>query len=259
MKRLEGKVAVITGAASVPGLGSASAQRFAAEGAILYLTDRDGEGVERVAAELRGAGTEAVALAHDVTREADWDRVFATVTDGHGRLDVLVNNAGIAILKPIEQITSEDWRLQTSVNLDSVFYGTKRAVASMRQPGVDGKPRGGSIVNMSSVIGLFGVQTGGAYGAAKGGVRMFSKSVALECATQAIRVNTIHPGLILTNMQGGASAGHEAEYDAALGHIPMGHMGDPADIANMIVFLASDESRYVTGAEFVVDGGMTAS
>jgi NAD(P)-dependent dehydrogenase (short-subunit alcohol dehydrogenase family) len=253
MARLEGKIALVTGGASVPGLGSATAQRFAEEGAIVYLTDRDGDGAERVAAGIRGAGGQAQAMTHDVTSEADWDRVMAAIIAGHGRLDVLVNNAGIAVLRPIEDFTTEDWNLQNSVNLNSVFYGTKRAVIAMRAGG-----QGGSIINISSVAGLAGVPACGAYSAAKGGVRLFSKSIAMETAKDRIRVNTVHPGMILTNMQGVALEDNAANYDATLALVPMGYMGAPLDVANMNLFLASDESSYCTGAEFVVDGGMMA-
>ena len=253
MARLAGKIALITGGASVPGLGSATAKRFAEEGAVVYLTDRDGAGAEKVAAGIRATGGKAHALTHDVTSEADWDRVMAAIEAGHGALDIIVNNAGIAVLRPIGEMTTADWLLQNNVNLNSVFFGTKRAVQAMRKAG-----RGGSIINISSVVGQVGVPACAAYAAAKGGVRLMSKSVAVECAAENIRVNTVHPGMILTNMQGVAAEDNAANYDATLALIPMGRMGEPADIANMNLFLASDEARYITGAEFTVDGGMTA-
>ena len=253
MERLAGKIALVTGGASVPGLGSATAIRFAEEGAFVYVTDRDGGGAEKVAAGIRDSGGQACALTHDVTDEAQWDAVFATIMADHGRLDVLVNNAGIAVLRMIEDFTTADWNLQNHVNLDSVFYGTKRAVIAMRKVG-----EGGSIINISSVAGLAGVPACAAYSAAKGGVRIFSKTVAMETAKDKIRVNTVHPGMILTNMQGGAEKDNADNYDAVLAMVPMGFMGDPLDVANMNLFLASDESRYCTGSEFVVDGGMMA-
>jgi NAD(P)-dependent dehydrogenase (short-subunit alcohol dehydrogenase family) len=237
----------------VPGLGSATAQRFAEEGAIVYVTDRDGPGAEAVAADIRAKGGQAHAMAHDVTSEADWDAVMAAIESAHGRFDVLVNNAGIAVLRPIEEFTAADWKLQNDVNLNSVFYGTQRGVAAMRKAG-----NGGSIINLSSVAGLFGVPACGAYSASKGGVRMFTKVIALECAKDKIRCNSVHPGMILTNMQAVAEEDNAANYDATLALIPMGFMGDPLDIANMNLFLACDESRYVTGTEMVVDGGMNA-
>ena len=253
MGRLSGKIALVTGGASVPGLGSATAIRFAEEGAVVYLTDRDAEGAEKVAADIRASGGQAHALAHDVTSEADWDRVMAAVIGGHGCLDVLVNNAGIAVLRMIEDFTTEDWNLQINVNLNSVFYGTKRAVVAMRKVG-----QGGSIINISSVAGIAGVPACGAYAAAKGGLRIFSKTIAMETAKDKIRVNTVHPGMILTNMQGVALEDNADNYDATLALVPMGYMGEPLDIANMNLFLASDEARYITGAEMVVDGGMMA-
>jgi NAD(P)-dependent dehydrogenase (short-subunit alcohol dehydrogenase family) len=253
MGRLEGKIALITGGASVPGLGSSTAIRFAQEGATVYVTDRDLAGAEKVVESIRATGGKAHAAAHDVTSEADWDRVMAEIDAAHGALDVLVNNAGIAVLRMIEDFTTDDWKLQNTVNLDSVFYGTKRAVLAMRKAG-----RGGSIINISSVAGLAGVPGCGAYAAAKGGVRLFSKVIAMECASQKIRCNSVHPGMILTNMQGVAEEENADNYDATLALVPMGYMGDPLDIANMNLFLASDEARYITGAEFVVDGGMMA-
>jgi NAD(P)-dependent dehydrogenase (short-subunit alcohol dehydrogenase family) len=258
MGRLAGKIALVTGGASVPGLGSATAIRFAEEGATVYVTDRDLAGAESVAAGIRASGGKAEALAHDVTSEADWDRVMAAIVTTHGGLDVLVNNAGIAVLRMIEDFSTEDWMLQNRVNLDSVFYGSKRAVLAMRKGVADGRQITGSIINISSVAGLAGVPGCAAYAAAKGGVRLFSKVIAMECAAQKIRCNTVHPGMILTNMQAVAAEDNADNYDDTVALVPMGYMGDPVDIANMNLFLASDEARYITGAEFVVDGGMMA-
>jgi NAD(P)-dependent dehydrogenase (short-subunit alcohol dehydrogenase family) len=251
MGRLAGKIALVTGAASVPGLGSATAFRFAEEGAILFVTDLDGEGVERTAQAIRDKGGQATAITHDVTSTDAWDRVFDTIVAAHGRLDVLVNNAGIAILRPFAEFTDAEWIRQNDVNLHSVFYGTQRAVKLMRQVG-----QGGSIVNLSSVAGIIGVPGCAAYAAAKGGVRLFGKAVALECAREKIRVNSVHPGMIMTNMQNDALRDNPEQYEILSNMIPMGAFGDPIDIANMNLFLASDESRYITGAEFVVDGGL---
>ena len=253
MGRLSGKIALVTGGASVPGLGSATAIRFAQEGAVVYLTDRDAEGAERVAKMIRDEGGVAHAMKHDVVSEADWDNIFAAIKKAYGRLDILVNNAGIAVLRTIDVMTTDEWVLQNDVNMKSVFFGTKRAIALMRAAG-----GGGSIINISSTVGLVGVPACGAYAAAKGGVRLFSKSIAVECARDKIRVNSVHPGMILTNMQSVAQEDNAANYDATMALIPMGFMGEPNDIANMNLFLASDESKYITGAEFVVDGGMTA-
>lgn len=251
--RVEGKVALVTGGASVPGLGSATAQRLAAEGAIVYVTDRDAAGAESVAAGIRSEGGKAFALAHDVIKETDWDRVMSAIIDALGRLDVLVNNAGIFIPGGIDAVSTADWSRQIEVNLTSVFQGTRRAVQQMRRVG-----QGGSIVNLSSIVGQVGVPGCSAYAASKGGVRLLTKTVALETARDKIRVNSVHPGMILTNMQRVALEGNAAQYDAITAAIPMGFMGDPLDIANCVLFLASEESRYITGAEFTVDGGLTA-
>ena len=253
MNRLQGKIALITGAASVPGLGSATAFRFAEEGAIVYLTDIDEAGAEAVARDIRGKGGRATALRHDVTSESDWDRVFKAMIGAEGRVDVLVNNAGVAVLRMIDVMTSAEWLKQNDINLNSVFYGTQRAVKEMRRVG-----EGGSIINLSSVAGSVGVPGCGAYSASKGGVRLFSKVIALECAKDKIRVNSVHPGMIMTNMQKVALKDNPEQYDIIAAAIPMGIFGDPVDIANMNLFLASDEARYITGAEFVVDGGLIA-
>lgn len=252
MGRLEGKITLVTGGASIPGLGSATALRFAEEGAVVFVTDMDGAGAEAVAQAIRDKGGKATAMAHDVTSPAQWDAVFAAVEAAHGRLDVLVNNAGIAILRPIDVFTDAEWLKQNDVNLNSVFYGTQRAVKLMRKVG-----KGGSIINISSVAGLIGVPGCGAYAAAKGGVRLFSRTVAAECAREQIRCNSVHPGMIMTNIQKVAQQDNPEGFAEIAKTIPMGYFGEPDDIANMNLFLASDESRYVTGAELVVDGGMT--
>ena len=253
MGRLEGKITLVTGAGNERGLGAATAQRFAEEGAFVYLTDLDAAGAEAVADSIRAAGGKAEALVQDVTSEADWDKVFFAIEKGHGRLDVLVNNAGIAILKPLTMLTAADWEKQNRVNLDSVFYGTKRAVELMRKVG-----HGGSIINRSSIGGLVGVPACGAYGAAKGGVRIFSKVVAMECAAEGIRCNSVHPGMIETAMQDVARRDNPEGFKEIVASVPMKRLGTPLDIANMNLFLASDEANYVTGAEFTVDGGVTA-
>jgi NAD(P)-dependent dehydrogenase (short-subunit alcohol dehydrogenase family) len=251
MKRLAGKTALITGAASIPGLGSATAFRFAEEGAQVFLTDINEAGSEAVASTIRASGGHAVSMRHDVTSSAEWDLVFSAVEKEFGGLDIMVNNAGIAILGPFADITDDAWMRQNQTNLHSVFFGTQRAVKLMRKGG-----KGGSIINMSSVAGLIGVAGCAAYAASKGGVRLFSKSVALECAMDKIRVNTVHPGMIMTNIQKVAMQENPEVYKSLSASIPMGHFGEPEDVANMNLFLASDESRYVTGAEFVIDGGL---
>ena len=253
MSRVRGKVALVTGAASDPGLGRAIARALAREGARVVATDVDEPGVRDCAEVIRADGGEALALRHDVTREADWQEVVARALDAFGRLDVLVNNAGIAVLKPLEQLSLADWNRQLEVNLTSVFLGCKHAAAALRRSG------GGSIVNLSSVAGMIGLRTCVAYGASKGGVRIATKAVALELARDGIRCNSVHPGFIWTNMQAQATgASDPASVTLGPGRVPLERLGEPRDVAECVLYLASDESRYVTGAEFVVDGGLTA-
>ncbi len=252
MGRVQGKIAIVTGAASDPGLGHETALTLAREGAKLVVTDVDFAGAEACAAKIRAAGGEAIALHHDVTDEEAWKTVIAKTLETFGRLDVLVNNAGIAVLKPLEELSLADWNRQISVNLTSVFLGCKYAAAPMRAAG------GGSIVNLSSVLGLIGLPGCTAYGASKGGVRLMTKSVAVDLGKSNIRCNSVHPGVIWTNMQAGARGGSREIADASAVNMPLGRVGEAHDIANCVLFLASDESGYVTGTEFTVDGGMTA-
>lgn len=251
--RLAGKIAFVTGAASPRGLGGTTVARFAEEGAIVYATDLDLDALEKTAADIRASGGQVITLRHDVTNEAEWDDVFAAIERDHGTLDIMINNAGIAVLRMIGDFTTADWNKQLDVNLNSVFYGTKRAVASMRKGG-----RGGAIVNVSSIAGMVGVPACSAYAAAKAGVRVFSKTVAIECAAENIRVNTVHPGMIDTDMQNVAKRDNTDAFYEIVAGIPMKRMGEPIDIANANLFLCSDEGRYITGAELVIDGGVTA-
>lgn len=256
MGRVDSKIALVTGAASNPGLGRSIALTLAQEGATVVVTDMDLTGAEATAEAIKAAGGKAQALQQDVTKEDQWLAVIGAIESDYGQLDILVNNAGIAVLKPIAELTLEDWNRQIEVNLTSVFLGSKYGMASMHKSG------GGSIVNLSSVAGLIGLPTCVAYGASKGGVRIMSKSLALEGATANIRCNSVHPGVIWTNMQAqaGGAAGAESETPPpAPPSVPMGRMGVPQDIANCVLYLASDESNYVTGAEFTVDAGMTAA
>lgn len=253
MGRVEGKVALITGAGSSPGLGAATAARLAEEGATVFLTDIDEEGARARAEEIRAAGGKAHARRQDVTSEAEWDEVVEAILRAEGRIDILVNNAGIAVLRMIDVMTPREFARQMEVNMTSVYLGTRRVVAEMRKAG-----NGGAIVNLSSVAGLVGIPGVSAYAASKAGVRLFTKSIAMETARDNIRINSVHPGMILTNMQKVALQDNPEQYDIIAASIPMGRMGEPLDIANCVLFLASDEARYVTGAEFVVDGGMTA-
>ena len=250
MERVQGKTAIVTGAASNPGLGFATAVTLAREGARVVLTDVDEAGALRCAEAIREAGGEALALRQDVTDEVEWKGLMKRVVAAYGGLDVLVNNAGIAVLKRIEEMTLADWNRQIEVNLTSVFLGCKYGMEAMRISG------GGSIVNLSSVAGLVGIATCVAYGAAKGGVRIMSKSIAVEGAADNVRCNSVHPGVIWTNMQAQATGLNEPQA-VPRERVPLGRMGEPQDIANCVLYLASDESNYVSGAEFTVDAGMT--
>jgi NAD(P)-dependent dehydrogenase (short-subunit alcohol dehydrogenase family) len=253
MGRVAGKVALVTGAAS--GIGRASAEVLAREGASVILTDVQAMG-EDVAAGIRKSGGKARFVAHDVSSEGEWTSIVAGIAKTEGRLDILVNNAGIAVAGLIHELTLEQWRHQMAVNVDGVFLGVKTSLPLMR------KNRGGSIVNISSVAGLRGAANLSAYCTSKGAVRLFTKSVAIECAVMqdGIRCNSIHPGLIETPIWGQVVPGANEPFDldamSAL-RVPLRRKGMPADIANAVLFLASDESSYMTGEEMVVDGGMT--
>ncbi len=252
--RVAGKVILVTGAGSNPGLGRAAAEKFAAEGASVVVTDIDNEAAAACANAIAEAGGKAVSLHHDVTSEADWIAVIDATVAAFGRLDVLVNNAGIAILKRIADLTLEDFTRQQDVNLTSVFLGCKYAVARMREQG-----QGGSIINISSTAGMIGMARCVAYGASKGGIRALSKSVAIDVAEDNIRCNSVHPGVIWTNMQDQAGKGQrQADSEISRSRVPLGYIGIPDDVAQCLLYLASDEAGYVTGAEFVIDGGMTA-
>ena len=251
MGRVDGKVALVTGAASNPGLGYSSAITLAAEDAKVVLTDIDDDGGRACEQVIKDAGGEAVYCHHDVTSEAEWKTVIAAAVSSFGKLDILVNNAGIAVLKDLDEMTLEDFELQNRVNLTGPFLGTKYAVPEMRKAG------GGSIINMSSVAGLVGMPRTIAYGASKGGLRLMSKSVAMAVAKDNIRCNSIHPGVIWSNIYAWSTK-EELEASPLADTIPTGKLGEAQDIANAVLYLASDESKYVSGTEIVVDAGMTA-
>ncbi len=249
--RVAGKIALITGGAS--GIGRAAAQRLAAEGATVIVTDRDGPGAAAVAAAL-GAPHAAATL--DVTDEAAWAAVVADAVARHGRLDVLVNSAGIGRHGDIESTTLADFRLMYRVNVEGTFLGCRAAVGAM-------KAHGGAIVNLSSVAGLIGVPDLAGYCASKGAVRLLTKSVALHCAKQGyrIRCNSLHPSFIDTPMVDAMAAalGDPAAAKAQLGRAaPLGRLGHVDDVTAAILYLASDEGAFVTGAELAIDGGLTA-
>ena len=252
MTRLAGKSAFVTGGAS--GLGRAIARRFAAEGARVAVADIDAAGGRDTAATI---GAAALFLAHDVTAEADWIANLARAAAAFGRLDILVNNAGIGPAGTIEKTSLEEWRRIHAVNLDGVFLGCKHAIPHLRAAG------GGAIINMSSVAGLMGTPTLAAYGSSKGAVRQLTKSVALHCAARrdAIRCNSIHPVFTATPMVEQMIAASKAPDEtrrALAAQVPLGRLGEADEVAALALYLASDESRFVTGGEFVIDGGITA-
>lgn len=261
--QVQGKVALVTGGAS--GIGAACAELLAREGASVAVTDVDELRGPEVVAGIKKAGHQAVFLHQDVTSEPRWAEVVAEVEKRFGRLDILVSNAGIGISVPsITEMSLEDWRRQTAINLDGVFLSVKHCLPAMRRSG-----GGGSIIMMSSLAGLRGSANLAGYCATKGGVRLFAKAIAMECATfgDGIRVNSVHPGIIDTPIWGkipvGATAapGQNAPIDPdeiAKFATPLARAGHAMDIAKGVLYLASDASSYVTGTELVIDGGMNA-
>jgi cyclopentanol dehydrogenase len=250
MGRLDGKVALISGGAR--GQGAAEARLFCREGAKVVFGDvLDSEGC-KVEADIRAAGGEATYVHLNVTSEADWRAAVDTAVRLYGRLNVLVNNAGILIRKSLEETTEDDWDRIMAVNAKGVFFGTKYAIPAMRQAG------GGAIINISSTAGLVGSPYGSsAYTATKGAVRLFTKATAIQHATDNIRCNSVHPGPIDTDMMRDVLDDPQRR-EERLQRIPLGRAGTVADVAYGVLYLASDESSFVTGSELVIDGGSTA-
>lgn len=251
-ERLAGKVALVTGGAS--GIGAETCRRMVAEGARVGICDIQADAAAGLEAEL-GSAARFVPL--DVTDEAAWRKAVGAVEESFGRLDVLVNCAGISVPTPIDELSLEGWKKTMAVNADSVFLGCRYGIEAMRRCG------GGSIINISSTLGIRGGSRHAAYCASKGAVRLLTKSVALRCAEEgwAIRCNSVHPGATETPIMDpfvSEGADREAVVAAFGSKHPMGRVGRPEEIANVIVFLASDESSYVTGAEIAVDGGYCA-
>ncbi len=263
MGQVEGKAIIVTGGAS--GIGAACARVLAREGARVLVTDIDATLGPQVVAEIEGKGSTAAFLRHDVADEQRWQEVIGEAVSRWGRLDGLVNNAGVGLAGSIMEFSLEDWRRQMAINVDGVFLGTKHAVRAMKESG------GGSIVMMSSVAGFVGSPKLAGYCASKGAVRLFAKAVALECAQfdWNIRVNSVHPGIIdtpiwtkipLGGQQFAQTAGANALDPHQLAQLgtPMKRAGTPEEIANAVLFLCSDASSYMTGTEMVVDGGIVA-
>ncbi len=250
MGRLAGKVALISGGAR--GQGAAEAQLFVREGAAVVFGDiLDDEG-KKVEASIRASGGQATYVHLNVTREVDWRAAVATAVQTYGRLNVLVNNAGILFRSKIEETSEADWDRIMAVNVKGVFLGTKCAIPAMRQAG------GGSIINISSTAGLVG-NSGetAAYTATKGAVRLFTKATAMQHVKDNIRCNSVHPGPIATDMIKDVLE-NRAAWEQRLRRLPMGRVGTPDEVAYGVLFLASDESSYMTGSELVIDGGTTA-
>lgn len=254
MNRVEGKVAVVTGAAK--GIGRATAELLAREGALVAATDVDADALREAVAGIEGVVGAARAWELDVTDETAVARVVSEVADHFGGIDVLVNNAGIAgANRPTHEVTAEEWRRVMAVNVEGVFFCTKHAIPHLREGG------GGSIVNLSSIYGLVGAADSPPYHASKGAVRLMSKTDAMLYADDGIRVNSVHPGYVWTPMVEEAleergELEEKREQVAAL-H-PLGRIGEPEEVAYAILYLASDESAFVTGSELVIDGGYTA-
>jgi NAD(P)-dependent dehydrogenase (short-subunit alcohol dehydrogenase family) len=250
MSRVADKVVLVTGAGS--GIGRSTASLLAREGATVIVTDiNKAGGLETV----QQIGGNARFEEHDTAREADWKRIIDGVLAREGKLNGLVNNAGISGPFPstFETETVEQWRRMLSVNVEGVFLGCKHGVPAIRDSG------GGSVVNTSSLAAFLGTPALSAYGASKGAVRQFTKTVAMDCARKGykVRCNSVHPGIIMTPM-GESVLPNDKARDRALKSIPIGHFGAPEDIAYGILYLISDESRFVTGTELVIDGGMNA-
>lgn len=255
MKRVDEKVAVVTGAGL--GIGNATAKLLAQHGAKLAVTDVNDTSGKDLVDEIEAAGGVAKFWHLDTTNEDNVARVFSEVADEFGSLDILVNNAGIAgVDKPTHEITQAEWEVLMNVNVTGVFLCTKHAISHMLQG------NGGSIINMSSIYGLVGAGDLPPYHASKGAVRLMTKNDALLYAKQNIRVNSVHPGFIMTPLVEAlaqdAPEGAEAFKQQLDDAHPIGHVGEPMDIAYGVLYLASDESRFVTGSELVIDGGYTA-
>ena len=248
--RLEGKVAIISGGAR--GMGAAEAKLFAREGAKVIICDVLEDEGRQTEAEINEVGGDAVFVKLDVTSQDEWENAVNTAIERFGKLDILVNNAGIIVQSTIEDMTVELWDKVMDVNAKGVFLGTKTAIPHMKEAG------GGSIVNISSISGIVGQDNVNAgYNASKGAVRIFTKAAAVQYAKENIRVNSIHPGPIATPMTAEGRADPERVALTAE-RTPLGRYGEPEEVANAVLFLASDEASYVTGSEIVVDGGYTA-
>ncbi|WP_409367419.1 SDR family NAD(P)-dependent oxidoreductase [Lysinibacillus sp. 38-6] len=248
--RLQNKVAIITGGGT--GIGKETALKFAKEGAKVVITDINKEAAMTTAQEIQAMGAEAIFVQHNVSSEDDWKMVVSETKSHFGKIDVLFNNAGIYIIKPLTEIELDEWNRLMSINVTGVFLGMKHVIPVMAEQNK------GSIINASSIAGLFGAPGHTLYGASKGAVRIMTKDAAIEYAGKGIRVNSIHPGFIETAMTDYASEATGRTTEELNNAYPLGRMGNTAEVAHTVVFLASDESSFTTGTEFVIDGGATA-
>jgi len=249
MGRMDGKIALVTGAAM--GMGRTHAETLAREGATVVLTDIDDATGEGTAEAIRQAGGSADYMHHNVASEEEWKSVIDTTVAKYGKINVLVNNAGILILKPVDQTETSEWDKIFDINVKGTFFGIKHVLPAMQKAG------GGSIVNISSIYGLIGAPSAAAYEASKGAVRLLTKATAIDYAPHNIRVNSVHPGVIDTPMTKDLLADPDVK-QAILGTTILDRPAQPQEISNAVLFLASDEASFMTGSEMVVDGGYTA-
>lgn len=251
MGRVEGKVALVTGGAM--GMGRTHSELLAAEGAQVFVCDIDEDMGNEVVSAITARGGKAGFIRLDVASEAEWSAAVEAVRGQAGRLDVLVNNAGILVLKPLHETSTEEWDRVFAVNVRGVFFGIRACVPLMKETG------GGSIINISSIYGLVGAAGAGAYIASKGAVRLMTKSCAVDLADAGIRVNSVHPGVIDTPMTKDLLHADEATRKAILGPTLLGRPSRPEEVSQAVLFLASDDSSFMHGSEVVVDGGYTAN
>ncbi|MCU6599009.1 SDR family oxidoreductase [Peribacillus frigoritolerans] len=248
--RLKEKTAIVTGGAN--GIGKATVNKFLEEGANVVFTDINKEAGNKTLEEMREVSNNVLFIQHDVSKESDWINVIEETLKAFGKVDILFNNAGIFSSKPVTEYETEEWNRLLGINVTGVFIGMKHIVPVMREQ------KSGSIINTSSVAGLKGSVNTTLYGASKGAVRIMTKDLAVEVAADQIRVNSIHPGIIQTAMGEDVATSVKASSEQLAKSIPLRRLGKPEDIANLVAFLASDESSFITGTEMIIDGGMTA-
>lgn len=248
MGRLDGKVAIITGAAN--GQGATEAALFAKEGAKVVATDLEIEALQEVVDQIRANNGESIAIQHNVASEEEWKSVVAKVIEAFGKIDVLVNNAGVSEPRTLLDISMDQWQKVMDIDLTGCVLGMKNTIPEMQKAG------GGSVINISSIGGLVGMAGTSPYTAAKGALRSLSKAAAVEYAKQNVRVNSVHPGIVVTPMIEEYFDEQVKQYYESLTQLP--RLGKPEDIAYGVLYLASDESSFMTGSEMVIDGGWTA-